>query len=458
MRTVPNPFAYGLSICWALHVVGGLACWEFKLPNVAPREESVGTSEVLVDRSEFDPVFPRVAVERPQPVFSNGQSMAIVAQTNRIDVVLSCAQQSASEVSRGRESLELETCAEFYALGMGCEQSDSRALAISADGAVVVGLSRQQFSEASVTLWNWRSGRIERLSQSGAIREREATTLFSAGLATSYNGTWVVGRREVRAPLLDRLNLVSSRGFKANANSIQDLFQGAATGVSGDGTVVVGWTEEFGQRRSVRVSPAGRVALESRSDGNSEARAVSQNGDWAVGFDTWPDGESRAVRWSAEGSIISLGLLAGDTSSVAVAVDEEGTTVVGSSEGLQGSHTFIWHQATNKVTSLPLEQVRAISGDGSRVVGVLNSQAAVWYANSAEVHILSELLDGVIPGGWSLTAATGISGDGRFVVGYGSSSSSIVEEAWIARLGNRCARVVAQDAGVTEDGGSATTN
>lgn len=210
------------------------------------------------------------------------------------------------------------------------------------------------------------------------------------------------------------------------------------------------------------------------SGGNSRATGVSADGSVVVGAGTNTAGYDEGFRWTASTGMVGLGLLPGGPTSSAYGVSGDGSVVVG--RGGAGD-SYRWTQATGMV-ALPdslsgqpvIVQADAVSTDGSTIVGhcygtTVSGQACRWipalqglggliappqppsfishaYAVSGngsvvvgrardttgkdvafrwEGGVMSSL--GYLPGGDSdLSIAYGVSQDGSFVVG-GSGSS-----------------------------------
>jgi probable HAF family extracellular repeat protein len=120
--------------------------------------------------------------------------------------------------------------------------------------------------------------------------------------------------------------------------------------------------------------------------GDSSAQAVSGDGAVVVGAH-WPSSSAssnaRAFRWtSSSDAMIDLGTLPNDWTSYGNAVSNDGSTAVGSSQGGGNPFTrpFRWTASSGTMQNLgalPGQYVnagaRAVSGDGSVVVGVSNS-------------------------------------------------------------------------------------
>jgi hypothetical protein len=130
------------------------------------------------------------------------------------------------------------------------------------------------------------------------------------------------------------------------------------------------------------------------------------------------------------------------STSTASVVSADGSTIFGRAAfvGL-GDGPFCWTAETGMTPMLDAEgrlpnfYPRAASADGSVVVGLGLFGATVWDARQGFRSISSVLSSdhGLDQGGMSLLTATGISADGRTIVGTGRNRDGN-QEAWIARL------------------------
>ncbi|RMD79067.1 MAG: PEP-CTERM sorting domain-containing protein, partial [Gammaproteobacteria bacterium] len=179
---------------------------------------------------------------------------------------------------------------------------------------------------------------------------------------------------------------------------------------------------------------------------NSGAYGVSGDGSVVVGWGTGSNGVEAAL-WTAGTGMVSLGQLpALPHGSGAFAISSDGSVVVGWSwSGSGGIEAFRWDAGTGMVGlgDLPggtfFSQARAVSGDGSVVVGEGHSdngqEAFIWDAKSGMRRLADVLVSdyGLDLGGFVLRSALGISGDGQVIVGCGINGAG-QEEAWIASL------------------------
>jgi hypothetical protein len=146
--------------------------------------------------------------------------------------------------------------------------------------------------------------------------------------------------------------------------------------------------------------------------------------------------------------------------SAAHAVSADGLTIVGDGEGPSGVEPVRWTEATGMESLLPdyevgiLEngQARAVTAYGHVIVGPVLERAGashgLWWDAERGIQFLDEVFAdayGIRPAGWSRLRATGISGIGRVVVGYGTNPDG-QEEAWLATLPEPGAALVASAA------------
>jgi probable HAF family extracellular repeat protein len=107
----------------------------------------------------------------------------------------------------------------------------------------------------------------------------------------------------------------------------------------------------------------------------SEAYGVSANGSVVVGA-----ASDRAFRWTADGGMVSLGLLNGGIYSLAFGVNSNGSVVVGyASDGAAGnaSRAFRWTETTG-MTSLGV-----LTGSSSSYAYGVNADGTAWRRRGA---------------------------------------------------------------------------
>jgi uncharacterized membrane protein len=157
---------------------------------------------------------------------------------------------------------------------------------------------------------------------------------------------------------------------------------GDAQGVSAHGEVIVGgtgalnrWTAETGWQQ------LGGVA------GYGAATDVSADGRVVVGYAPWPGVTNgfQAVRWTAQDGLQSLGRIDG-AANAAYAVSADGRVIAGGST--DGGPSFVWtaEDGIRALTGLPeafTSRALAMSRDGSVIVGSINSANAYRWKDGA---------------------------------------------------------------------------
>ncbi|HKE10428.1 MAG TPA: PEP-CTERM sorting domain-containing protein [Myxococcota bacterium] len=194
-----------------------------------------------------------------------------------------------------------------------------------------------------------------------------------------------------------------------------------ALGVSADGSTIVGSavagfpapTAQSFQWKSA----GGLMGGPALGSGPSSAEGVSADGSVVVGGSAPGQNTNlQAFRWTMGSGAVGLGTLGGDVSSDAAGVSADGSVVVGTSATVGGTnHAFRWTASIGMVGLgvVPGEttsQALGISADGKVVVGGSGKQAFRWTAGSGMVGL------GILPGDDSSVAAA-VSADGSVVVG-----------------------------------------
>lgn len=308
------------------------------------------------------------------------------------------------------------------------------AYAVSADGSTVVGFDRTEGDpnyEGQAFVWT-RSGIV-------GLGDFPGGRFYSWGRSVSGDGSVVIGTGTTEGGI----------DFRWTSGDGMVEMDGAVA-VSGDGATIVGSLSNeavlFGQTGDV-------VHLGDLVGGvfSSEANAVSADGSVVVGNGTTSAGDE-AFRWTNEGGLEGLGYLPSvpfRERSVARSVSADGSTVVGFSSRAHGYEAFRWTREEGMVGLGFLaadpgyfeSTAQGVSSDGSIIVGEGISEskgrtAAIW----DPVHGMREL-DELLKSlglaaqldGWRLWTATGVSADGRVIVGYGTNPDGEVQ-GWVADL------------------------
>lgn len=290
--------------------------------------------------------------------------------------------------------------------------------AASADGSVVVG-----------TLAGGGTSRAFRWTQAGGAQFlADASGTIAAAWATgvSGDGSVVVG------------NTVDGRAFRwTQAEGVADpgldLGGGLVYGVSADGSVIVGYACSSTACEPFRWTDAGGMESLGLLPGNlgGSAWATSADGSVVVGGSGGGAVASQAFRWTQQDGMVGLGLLGGAGQTIAFGTSADGSVVVG------GSPAFRWTQSDGMV-ALPLlsnglppgnGSASAVSGDGSIVVGGRDNEPTtvfVW-----------EVADGsrrVTHPDWTIGTVSGISADGTTLFGLGTDPTGKRFQGWVASL------------------------
>ncbi|MCX7925782.1 MAG: hypothetical protein N2554_08240 [Fimbriimonadales bacterium] len=268
----------------------------------------------------------------------------------------------------------------------------SIAYSVSADGGVVVGVSKDDFSYRYEEQ-TWRAFRWT--PDDGMINLGTLGGPKSAAYGVSADGNIVVGTSSVDS--LERL-----AGFVWRNGTLQSLGVNTfVNAVSADGRVMVGGGTLPGLSgvRAIRW-----VNGRAQDLGPGIAYGVSPDGRFVVG-----QSNGRAFRWNS-GRILDLG------PGVAYGVSANGRVVVGESSG----------RAVRWVNGVKFDiapgAAYGVSADGNLIVGGYNYN---WYAfrwtPTRGLEDLNDVFDETISGCFQcyMSEARAVSADGRYIVGQG---------------------------------------
>lgn len=214
----------------------------------------------------------------------------------------------------------------------------------------------------------------------------------------------------------------------ANLGVVAGTTFSEGTGVSRDGTVVVGrssnrafrWSAEMGME-SLGLLPGANGAF---------ASGTNNDGSVVVGYCTMTAGGTRSFRWTSAGGMTDLGTLPSGPSVSgyrATSVSADGSVVVGST-GV-GGEAYRWTAATGKQPVFPdnlhSSFASCVSADGMTVVG--NQQwtnAVPFRAVVGSAPLLMQMASG------GIASANAVSGDGMVAVGRASTQLGFVPALW----------------------------
>lgn len=286
---------------------------------------------------------------------------------------------------------------------------ESEALDVSADGSFVVGWAEDAARIKKAFIWDEISG-IRSLGT--------PSTLYSEARGITADGELVVGMFGSPPALFNAFTWTAATG-------IQDIPEvpdpSIANDVSADGRYIVG-IARFGYNGNPDYQFAFRFDTLTRRVDNlfsiggvgSEALAVSDDGSTVVGWSYNATGNINAFRWKEGEGIQGLGTLGGATS-FAEAVSSDGSVVVGWSE----------------TTTFQFSPVHAF----------------IWTPNEG-MRDMNKVFASVLQDGSELVFAKGISPDGRYIVGTGFhvtptsiESEAFILDTWPVTLTEKAAKV-----------------
>ena len=321
---------------------------------------------------------------------------------------------------------------------------------VSRDGSVIAGHTDPPYPEVSTSfVWNSATGTKKEI---GLLPSFTGPFPISDVASISADGSAVVG---MACTQYWDDTFYGSAAFRWTAETGTvglDTGWNRATGVSADGSVVVGnayptagfrWTADAGM---VLLSDVYR------------ASAVSDDGTTVVGLRQVRGAADRteAVRWREDEGATRLGTLPGDYGSEATDVSADGSVVVGVSHRQISANQwetrlFRWTAVDGmvdlgrvdpwqppSVLSWADGSIIATSADGSIIVGNRSVQTGVEpfiWDDAHGIRSLHDALTGlrVDVGGWDLGEVRGISGDGRTFIGYGHDPSGNAS-GWIVTV------------------------
>jgi uncharacterized membrane protein len=249
----------------------------------------------------------------------------------------------------------------------------------------------------------------------------------------------------------------ATAGLLAMGDLPGGTFASYAVAASNDGTVQVGQGQSATGTTAVRWTTAGMTSLGDLSGGTvfSAASAVNSDGTVVVGQSGATNGVT-AFRWATAGGLAALGDLPGGVwNSVATAVSSDGTKVFGYSTSSRGVEAFCWTSATGiqALGALDLTLMRcypaSVNAAGTVLVGnslsALGPQAFRW-ENNTFVGL------GDLPGGVFQSTASAVSADGNTIVGNGRTAAGMEAFVWTAEFGMESLRDVLTSGGANFTG------
>jgi probable HAF family extracellular repeat protein len=289
---------------------------------------------------------------------------------------------------------------------VGPANETSIAHGVSADGSVITGYFQPWNLEAF--RWTAATGPVPL----GMAPFVDPNAPWNVAYAVSGDGLITVGTSSSRFPTNtgEAFRWTAAQGMQQLNGRAPRFDNVEGLGTNADGSVVVGQasrTDGRGWEAYRWTQATGMVGLgDLNADPefqSSTATAVTADGLVVVGFSDAEGFFDQAFRWTASSGMVGLGALPNPLGigSAALAVSADGGTIAGWSFGDNGPEAFVWTSAGGMRT---LRQELIAAGLGSQIEN------------------------------WSFRSATGVSADGRTIVGNGINPQGM-GEAFLARLG-----------------------
>ncbi|RYD20292.1 MAG: PEP-CTERM sorting domain-containing protein [Verrucomicrobiaceae bacterium] len=323
----------------------------------------------------------------------------------------------------------------FQGLGFLSEpDAYTRAYGISADGSTVIG-----GSAIGEYFWSfrWSNGMMTALPKSNA-----SNIAISQGHAVSADGSVIVGME------FD-LNTYTTSGYRWSAvdglqvlpyeTGVVNNNVGSADAVSADGSVIAG----YGPSAFLWTTADSVTSLPHLTGGEndySHAHGISADGTVIVGASDSTEGEF-AFRWTEVDGTQQLNIPDASWSD-AMGISGDASTIVGAfSVGASASETAFAWTALGVVTLSALSidegtisRATATSSDGVWAVGESAGRAALWDTRTGSIWDINDIVASQLDfTGWTLETATGISADGKKIVGNGLNPDG-TPAGWIIDL------------------------
>lgn len=328
--------------------------------------------------------------------------------------------------------------AEFIGLGhlSSKKNRSSEAFAISADGGAIVGWALSDKSRGATVPFLYAAGQMNELTRSPSrvpLQSGQASSI-------SADATTVVGFTQLNRAFVWTV----ATDIELLPNLSPHQIGAQARGVSGDGGVVVGFSEPGqGRTEGFRWTRQAGIRQLSALPGfpDFSANSVSSDGHVIVGScRNHFTNTGWAISWSADGKVTNMGGLPGAKFSGAMAISPDGQVVVGNSD-----RTGCYWKAGGKVEPImapnnhrdwPVPQ--GVSDNGRVIVGQFGQSAFIWDKKNGFRLLYDTLVNeyglGQTLAGWTLRSAEAINASGEILAGYGTNPSG-EDEAYKVTIG-----------------------
>ena len=257
------------------------------------------------------------------------------------------------------------------------DQKDSTANGVSANGSVVVGTADSSSDNARAV--RWVDGKMSYLKGPDAITQSRAVSVSS-------DGSVIVGNYMTSLGHYQAFRWTQNQGMVGLGSLDSSIPVSYGNAVSADGSTVVGFTYSPNGTEAFRwkegtMTGLGVLHLPSTRGGLSVARAVSENGSVVVGSSDNQHGQREAFRW-VNGTMTGLGFLDNHHTSYALDVSGDGNAVVGFNKGPDSQKGFYWTPSLGMISidelmkskgvdlkGQSINNAKGISLDGSLIYG-----------------------------------------------------------------------------------------
>ena len=315
----------------------------------------------------------------------------------------------------------------------------SAATAVSADGKVVVGVAKNTAGQERAFRWTESDG----MKDLGTFGGSDSTASD-----ISANGKFVVGGAMNTAGQSRAFLWTESTGMQ-DLGTLRGYNNSHATSISEDGKVVIGFVLEStlsddGKARAFRWTQAsGMQDLGVLPEYEKKILAfdVSADGKVVVGYAEDEYGIQHAFRWTEANKLQDLEWTEEGDPSAAYGISEDGKIVVGTAEVEEDEHLHAirWTQSSGMQDLGKLRGfntfLRRISADGKVGVGFgMNDEGelrAIRWTQAGGIEDLNVAYASLLKDGSRLESGTGISSNGRYIVGEGYNAATKRKEAYL---------------------------
>ena len=346
----------------------------------------------------------------------------------------------------------------FTPLGVADGQAGSEAVDLSSDGSTILVRNTAQpyqsyFWKAGSgltslgTLPSWGDTFARKISSDGSTVAGQLGYSFIGVPTRPHAFRWTSGGGLVDLGVMNSGNEAYSQGYSVSANG-QLLVGCGWVPTTGVGFQAFRFQGSYTNLGILNTDPDRPTT--SSTDTNSDGSIV-------VGYGYTPSAGDAPFRWTAATGVQALALPPnGVNYNRALAISPDGSTIAGvTGTAMIATLATIWDSAGNPTTlgtlgpSDQFSYAYDVSSHGSAVVGTsistVNStnRAFLWRPGTGMVDLNTYLASrGVDLTGWVLTSATGVSFDGRIIVGKGLHTvapGQTRSEGWRVVLAPACA-------------------